>query len=153
DFEPKGPPPDRDSAPMRFATAADIRRMVCQTPWPWEGWIPPARIVGIAAYEGVGKTRFALDLARRVWHGREWPDGQPMTLPSLTPTIWVCADGQQDDIAETLPAFGLPDEAVVFPASPDEPYDGTSLDDPEMVRQGGTLESAIVAVKPAFLII
>ena len=37
----------------------------------------------------------------------------------------------------TATAFGLPDEAVIFPTTPDEPTGGTDLDDIEMIRPGG----------------
>ena len=72
--------------------------------------------MGIAAGEGVGKTRFGLDIARRMYLKLPWHDGQPMTFPAGTQTIWVCADGHQDEIAKALPALGLPDDAIVFPA-------------------------------------
>jgi hypothetical protein len=93
--------------------------------WTWEGWIPAARVFGIAAFEGTGKTRLALDLHRRAYLGLNWPDNQPPTLTPGRPALWLCSDGHQDELAELLPAFGLPDEAVVFPAPPDEPYAGT----------------------------
>jgi len=70
-----------------------------------------------------------------------------------TPTLWLCADAQQDELAETVAAFGLPDEAVVFPTSPEEPYGGTDLDDPELIGPGGILETAIATVKPGLVFI
>ncbi len=91
--------------------------MMAQVRWRWEGWIPATRIVGIAAGEGVGKTRFALDLARRIFLGLEWPDGQPPSYPAGTKTLWVCADGHHDEIADALPSLGLPDDAVVSSTS------------------------------------
>ncbi|MGO8903935.1 MAG: AAA family ATPase, partial [Isosphaeraceae bacterium] len=151
DQRPDQPPPE-DETP-RFATVADIRRLMAGIRWLWEGWIPTSRIVGIAASEGTGKTRFGLDLARRLWHGLEWPDGQRATVPVRTPTLWLCADAQQDELAETMPAFGLPDESVVFPTTPEEPYGGTDLDDPELISPGGILETAIATVKPGLVFV
>jgi hypothetical protein len=148
DCDPMGPVPIQQ--PQAFATAADIRRMMAQIRWDWEGWIPKARIIGIASLEGIGKTRFLLDLARRIYLGLCWPDGQPATFPAGTKTIWLCADGHQDEIAEALPLFGLPDEAIVFPAPPDDPYANTNLDSPETLQW---LDKAIAAVKPALVII
>jgi len=118
DIDPLKPPPTA-SGPQ-FATAADLHRVATGTRWVWDGWIPTACVVGIASPEGTGKTRFALDLVRRVWLGMPWPDGQPMTL-AQAPTLWVCSDGHHDEIAENLAALGLPDEAIVFPAPPDDP--------------------------------
>src|SRR5690606_33150655 len=84
--DPLGPPPEAPAAP-RFATVADVRRMLSETRWTWPGWIPSGRIIGIGGFEGTGKTRFALDLARRIWNGEPWPDGQDATLPARTPTL------------------------------------------------------------------
>jgi len=136
--------------PQTFATAADVRRIMAQIRWEWELWFPKSRIVGIAAGEGIGKTRFALDLARRIWLKEPWPDGQPMTFPAYTPTLWLCSDGHQDEIAEALPLLGLPDEAIVFPAPPDDPYANTDLDAPDTLKW---LDQAIAAAKPGIVFI
>jgi hypothetical protein len=129
-IDPEGPPPETE-APDWPATLADVRRVMSDAEWLWPQFIPAARITGIAAFEGVGKTRFAMDLARRVWFGLPWPDGQPATLPEGTRTLWLCADGQQDDLAATARAFGIPDDAVILNTTPDDPYGGTELDDPD----------------------
>jgi hypothetical protein len=107
----------------------------------------------VAAFEGTGKTRFLMDLARRCWHGLDWPDGQRPTFPPHTPSLWLCSDGQQAELLDLMSAFDLPDEAVYFPTSPDEPWGGTSLDDQEMVKPGGTLETAIATIKPGLTFI
>jgi hypothetical protein len=139
--------------PVRFATVADIRRLIATTSWTWELWIAANRIFGVGGFEGTGKTRFFMDLVRRIWHGLEWPDGQKATLPPRTPSLWLCSDGHHDELVELLPAFDLPDEAVVFPATPEEPYEGTDLDQPDLIKPGGILETAIATVKPGLVII
>jgi hypothetical protein len=149
DARPMDPAPPVDP-PRRFATCADIGRMQSAAAWVWKGWLPSARVVGIAAGEGVGKTRFALDLGRRVWHGEPWPDGQIVTLPPKSPTIWVAADGQHDELSSTLADLSMPPEAIVFPAAPDDPYGGTSLDEDETWT---ALDEACAALKPAFIVV
>ena len=120
--------------------------MQSTTAWVWKGWLPSCRVVGIAAGEGVGKTRLALDLGRRVWHGEPWPDGQIMTpLPPKSPTIWVAADGQHDELSSTLTDLSMPPEAIVFPADWDDPYGGTSLDEDETWI---ALDEACRVIKP-----
>ena len=141
--DPLGPAPQVQ--PAAFATVADVRKIMASVRWLWEGWIPASRVVGIASLEGTGKTRFGLDLCRRVWNGMPWPDEQAMTLPPKTPSLWLCADGHHDEIADMLPLFGLPDEAVIFPAPSNDPYTNTSLDDPETLSQ---VDAVIVAHKP-----
>jgi len=59
--------------------------------------------------------------------------------------LWLCADGQHDEIVDMLPEFGLPDESVVFPAPADDPYANTSLDEKETLEE---IEQAIIAHKP-----
>lgn len=136
--DPLGPAPQAQA--VGFATAADVRKIMTSIRWHWDGWIPASRILGLASLEGVGKTRLALDLCRRVWHGKPWPDGQAMTLAKGTPSLWLCADGHHDEIADMLPLFGLPDEAVIFPSPSNDPYTNTCLDDP------GTLEQIDAAI-------
>ena len=147
--DPMGPPPVI-KPPRRFATCADVMRLETTAPWTWKAWLPSARVVGIAAGEGVGKTRLAMDLARRVWHGEPWPDGQPMTLPPESPTLWVAADGQHTELAQSLPAMNMPPEAIIFPTTPDDPFGGVSLDEPETLE---ALGEAVRIHRPAFVVV
>jgi hypothetical protein len=149
DCKPEGPPPEAETA-ARPATLADLRKVMAKFQWLWDLYIPAARIAGIAAFEGVGKTRFAMDLARRLWSGLPWPDGQAATLPERTPTLWVCADGQQDDLAAAAEALGLPDEALYFNTTPEKPYGGTELDTPE---DRDRLEGFIGQVRPGLVFV
>lgn len=150
DADPLGPPPIDAAPTRRFATCADVLTLETSVPWAWEGWLPSNRIVGIAAGEGVGKTRLTMDLARRVWHGLEWPDGQAMTLPSKSPTLWVAADGQQGELAMALPLLDMPPESIIFPTPSDDPYGGNSLDDDDTLK---ALDEAVRIHKPAFVIV
>jgi hypothetical protein len=126
DVDPLGPQPSIQAP--QFATAADIRKIMASVRWHWEGWIPASRVVGLASLEGVGKTRLAMDLCRRVYIESTWPDGQKITISKGTPSLWLASDGQHDEIVDTLSEFGLPDEAIIFPSLPDDPYGNTSLD-------------------------
>ena len=147
--DPMGPPPVIEP-PRRFATCADVMRLETTAPWTWEAWLPSARVVGIAAGEGVGKTRLAMDLARRVWHGEPWPDNQPMTLQPESPTLWVAADGQHTELAQSLPTMNMPPEAIIFPTAPDDPFGGVSLDEPETLK---ALGEAVEIHRPAFVVV
>ena len=151
DADPLGPPPPANQGP-RFATIADVLRQQTTAGWTWQGFVPSARTIGIAAPEGTGKTRVALDLCRHMWHGPPltWPDGQTITSPPGTPSLWLCADGHHDEIAETATAFGLPSEAIVFPAPESDPFANTSLDDPDTWK---ALDAAIATVRPWCLFI
>jgi len=148
DRDPLGPPPS-EIATIQFATAADLHQVETGTRWVWDGWIPAACVVGVASPEGVGKTRLALDISRRVWNQLPWPDGQPMTS-AQAPTLWLCADGHHHEIAEAMPALGLPNESIIFPAPSSDPYANTSLDASET---WDWLTKAIASVRPAFTFI
>ena len=153
DQDPTRPPPTAATATgHKFATAADVRAVQTAAGSTWEGFIPSAKIFGIAAPEGVGKTRFCLDLCRRAWHGPPltWPDGQTIALPPHTPSLWLSADGHHDEVVGTMADFGLPDEAVVFPAPKDEPYANASLDDKDTWKW---VDDAVATVRPWCLFI
>jgi hypothetical protein len=126
------------------------RPIPIDNPWAWEGWIPFARISGVAAAEGIGKTRFVLDLACRAWHGEPWPDSQPMKFTPESPSLWVAANGQQDELAQALPMLGMPPESIVFPTAPEDPYGGTSLDEAETIE---AIDEACRIHRPAFLVV
>ncbi len=138
------PPPPVDK-PVEYATVADIRKTMAVIRWNWEGWIPAVRLLGLASLEGTGKTRTAMDLHRRVYRHLPWPDGQEMTLPKESPAIWMCADGQHEEIADLVKEYDLPDSSVIFPASCDDPWENTSLDDSETLA---SLHNVIAARKP-----
>src|SRR5271157_6098772 len=129
DIDPLSPaPPAATAAP--FATLADVAKIVSAQPWLWKGWLALGVLNAVAADPGVGKTRFALDLARRLWDALPWPDEQPNELPAETRTLWVQGDRNFAEMLQAARDFGLPDEAVTLGSSPDEPFGSLNLDDP-----------------------
>ncbi len=149
DADPSGPPPEAD--PDRsFATLADIARIVSDQPWVWKGWIARGVLNVVASEPGTGKTRFALDLARRLWLGTAWPDGQPNDMPEGTRTLWVQGDRNFAEMLTAARAFGLPDRAVALGSSPDDPTGSLDLDDPETLA---ALSGRIQAAAPALVVI
>jgi hypothetical protein len=143
-----------EEPPIVLATAADILRLASSTQWTWKGWIEDSALSGLAAFEGIGKTRLFMDLNRRIYHAMPWPDGQPPSFSQGTVCMWICADGHQREIAEMAAPFGIPLDAIVFPSlDRNQPYDGTRLDDLELVREGGILETAITIAKPGLVFI
>lgn len=147
--DPEAPPPE-STGPRRPACLSDLRRVLSTTSWVWEGWIPQSRLTGVGAFEGVGKSRFGLDLARRIWNALEWPDGQGSSFPAGTPTLWLPCDGNQDDLLEAAESMGLPDHAVYFNTLPENPYGGTDLDDVETLA---ALEEFVTSSRPGIVFI
>jgi hypothetical protein len=135
-IDPNGPAPPAAIA-VTFATLADVAKIVSAQPWLWNGWLALGVLNAIAADPGVGKTRFALDLARRLWFGLPWPDYQPATLPAGTRTLWVQGDRNFAEMLQAARDFGLPDEAVALGSSPDDPFGSLDLDDPDTLAALG----------------
>jgi hypothetical protein len=133
DADPLGPAPSL-TADRWPASALDLDQVAFGVQWAWPGWIPRGRVSGVGGFEGTGKTRFALDLARRAYHGLPWPDGQPMTLPPGSKSLWICGDGHQEEIAGAARKMNLPLNAVLFNASPEDPCTGVDLDDPAAIE-------------------
>ena len=131
DVNPLEPAPETDETPDRCATLADLRRLVADTRWPWPGWLAAGVLNALAADPGTGKTIMAADLARRLWFGLPWPDGQPATFPEKTRTLWVPGDRTFGQLLDLARAYGLPDEAMLLNASPSDPTAGLDLDDPD----------------------
>jgi hypothetical protein len=132
------------------ASLADVRRLVGDRKWLWEGWIVEAHLTVLAAKPGVGKTRLALDLCRRMWAADAWPDGTLAARPPGTPSLWVAADRNHAEIAYAARDFGLPDDAVLFNAPPLDPFGGLNLDEAGDVAD---LARRIERARPGLLII
>ena len=149
--DPTGPPPEAEGDPTPcFATLADIARIVSAQPWLWREWIAAGVLNALASEPGTGKTRFALDLARRLWFGLPWPDDQPNPLPKGTRTLWVQGDRNFAEMLQAARDFGLPDEAVVLNAPAHNPTEGLDLDDPATLA---ALAGRIIAARPALVVI
>jgi AAA domain len=149
--DPSGPPPEESppEAPPR-ANLSHIRRLIAETAWSWPGWLAGGVLNTLASHPGEGKTILAMNLARILWNGWPWPDGATNTLPAGTKTLWVPGDRHYPQLIELAERYGLPDEAMVFNASADEPAAGYDLDDGATLD---ALEAAIADVHPGLVIV
>lgn len=132
DVDPRGlAPAVEGEGDASFSTLADVMKIMAEQVWLWLGWLPAAVLTAIAAEPGTGKTRFVLDLARRLWFGLRFPDGQDNPHPEKTRTLWVPGDQNHAELVTAARDFGLPPEAVVIAAPPDNPFGCLDLDDPQ----------------------
>lgn len=144
------PAPEAAPRPVRLATAADLIAAGAGITWLWRGWIARGVLTLLAAESDTGKTRFCLDLARRVNLGLPWPDGQPADATPGARTLWVAADSQHSELADATVAHRMDPWALVLNTTPDDLYGGTELATDEQFAQ---LEANIDEVRPAFVII
>lgn len=153
-MDPLGPPPDPESETGdddRCATLAELRLLVSNTAWPWPGWLAGGALNALAADPGVGKTTVGMELARRLWFGEPWPDGQENPFPTESRTLWIPGDRHYGQLIDLAGAYGLPDEAVMFnaPLSNAEAMN-LELDDAAALD---ALKRRIVANRPAIVIV
>jgi hypothetical protein len=146
--------PDAPSLPIvdfdDVATVADLIRAGASLRWDWPEWIQRGVLNVIAAEAGCGKTRFLMDLIRRVRHGLPWPDGRPiLDLPRDFRVLWVVSDNVHDEISSLCKAFDVV-ENVFINASKSDPFGGIMLDDKEAL---GFLEARIKVVKASWVVV
>ncbi len=131
-INPEEPLP-ADTCLRSYATLADVAKTVSSQPWLWNGWLAQGVLNVLASDPGIGKTRFSLDLARRLHYQLPWPDGQPNILPAGSRTLWVQGDRNFAEMLQATRDFGVPHESVLLGSSPDEPFGSLDLDDPETI--------------------
>jgi hypothetical protein len=117
----------------RAAHLGDLAAASGASRFVWTNWITRAHFTLLSSNPKIGKTRFALELAKRVYFALIWPDGQPPTFPAGTPTLWVCGDRHQEELRDLANEYGLPQEAILLNALPQEPWGGWDLDSPDNV--------------------
>jgi hypothetical protein len=148
-IDPTGPPPEAEPV-GRCATLADLRRLVADDQWLWKGWLAAGVLNALAADPGTGKTVMAADLARCLWFGLDWPDGQSNPLPAGTRTLWVPGDRHYPQLISLAEKYALPDEAMIFNAPASDPAAGLDLDDPAELQ---ALAERSQAERPGLVIV
>jgi hypothetical protein len=150
DARPTGPPPERDEGTIAGANLGHIRRLVESQPWLWPGWLAGGAMTALASDAGIGKTLLALTLARAIWTGGRWPDGQENPLPAKTKTLWVPGDQHYHQLLEVGHAYGIPDEAILLNRPAHDPIGDLDLDDQGAVE---ALARRIEADAPGLVIV
>ena len=148
--DPMAPCPAPQSQPIAFATLADVARLMAAQRWLWRGWLGLGVLNAVASDPGIGKTRFGLDIARRLHGALLWPDGQANPYPVGTRTLWIQGDRNFAEMLQCSRDFGLPDDAVVLGSSPADPLGSLDLDDPDNISAIG---DRIIAAKTPVAII
>jgi hypothetical protein len=149
-IDPAGPPPATDAPPEDTATLADLREQMAGAKWDWKGWIASTVLNAIAADPGTGKTLLAVWLARCLWTGDAFPDGQDNPFPAGTVTLWVAGDRHFQQLLDLAAGYGLPDEAMLFNAAKSNATAGLDLDDADELA---ALERRIRRHRPGAVVV
>lgn len=88
-----------------FESLAQIEPYLPPITWLWEKWIPKGFMTLVGATPKTGKSWFALDLARIVINGGEWPDGQ--TAGGGGSVVWVEAEAVAQITSERARSLGV----------------------------------------------
>jgi hypothetical protein len=129
---PADPPPEPETE-RRTAHLGDLAAANEAGRFVWPRWIVRGHVTLLTSDPKIGKTMICLELAKRVYRGESWPDGQKATFDEGRKSLWVCGDRHQDELRDLALAYGLPLEAVLLNADPETPYGGVVLDDAETI--------------------
>jgi hypothetical protein len=142
------------------ATIDDLIRKGAEIRWLWFKWFQLGVLTALAAEGGAGKTRFCVDIVRRVQNAIDglpsfWPDNTPIDIPAdWTPqravSFWVLADNNHDEFVTLTQSFGIRSEHARLNASRAEPYEGVTLQSSQDLID---LEARIEAVRPLLVFI
>jgi hypothetical protein len=132
------------------ADLATIRRHCSEREYFWRWWIAKRALTLIDGKPGVGKSRFILELLRRVVCALQWPDATNQTMPPETRFLWLAADGNFDQIVEVATEFELPDTSIIFPGCEDHPFDHTDLTAAATLQ---IIEARVEKYRPAAVVI
>jgi len=151
DQDPKGPAPVVQSAsPRRAARLSDLASASASGRFVWPNWIVRAHFTLISSNPKCGKTRFGMEVSKRVYNASSWPDGQPAAFPAGTTSLWVAGDRHQEELRDMATEYGLPHDALCLNALPEEAYGGWDLDNSDNVK---LLAELIEIEKPGLVFI
>jgi len=135
----------------RFVPYPSLEDMASRLPpleWLWPGWIPRGMVTLLGAAPGAGKSLLALDLARRLIHGPDFPDGAPVACPGSTVVV-VDAEGTPALLNERAAAWRI-DRRFLYLLHADEPGIGVDLGVPDDQQ---ALRSMCSRLRPALVIV
>jgi len=141
-------PDPRD--PEDWAHVGDLESMCLNVPWVWEGWILGGALTLLAADPGVGKTRFAFDLFRRIANNLPWPDGKPMNVHPGSKFVVLAADNQHAEFPALCKDFNIPREQVRLTAKVKDMFGGTMLESKADLEH---FEACLEALKPSLVFV
>ena len=124
----------------------ELKRMVRSTTWTWPGWVAEGHITVLAGESGVGKSWFALALAKAAAMGLPWPDEQEGPDGEAL-VFWLETEGRHAVLVERAEKMGLDPDSLAFMPQPLRTY---HIDEPEEFE---VLSRVVEQVKPRLLVV
>jgi len=138
---------DDGSDALGSKSLADLSPDLKPVEWLWPGWIPLGMLSLLGARPGAGKSYLALDLARRIIQGLDWPDGAPATRPGSN-VVYVEAENVARLLNTRADAWEM-DTTRLYPMLPKP---GGMIDFTELECQDELIELCHAA-KPALVVV
>lgn len=131
-----------------FPSLEEIADTLQPVSWLWQPWLPLGMLTLLAAQQGTGKSMLALDLARRIIEGEQWPDGAPMTRPGAN-VIYVDGERIPSVHNDRAVAWKMPRRQLYMLLAAEE--DGLLALESEKYQE--TLAQMVFRLEPALVII
>lgn len=110
----------------KYATLADVARIVRDTRWLIRGWLPRGYVTVLFGHPEAGKTSLAIQMLRQLQLGEPWPDGE--ACERIEHAVWVDTEAAHGNLSEKAAAWGIDIDRVFMSAPPDDPLREFRLD-------------------------
>ena len=98
-----------------YTTAVTLDKVVAQTTWLWDNWIPNGYVTILAAEPGTGKSGLALWLVHSYLDGRPWPDaGEVPRDPATRKVLWLETDDCHGALRDRIATWDVRADAIVM---------------------------------------
>lgn len=94
-------------------TWADLAAVIPQIEWMWRPWLPRGLLTLLVGESGSGKSGLALELAKRIIQGGNWPDGTP--IGERGEIVWAETEAAQAVNLDRAKDWGVNLNRVIIP--------------------------------------
>jgi hypothetical protein len=138
----------RNPGPDAYPPASKVLATLPDVKWMWPSWVPRSLVTILAASPGTGKSYFALDIARRICQGSEFPDGSP--IEQSANVLFVDAENRPGLLKPRLSVWAPPEllDRFYLMLANAETW-GINLDGPDQIR----FLDMMWKIKPALVIV
>lgn len=140
--------PGKNRSAEGLSTLEELGKTLKPITWVWKNWVLRGLLSMVGAVSGVGKSFFALDLARSIIMRQPFPDGQQPDPDRATRVLYVDAEMVPQILYQRARAWEL-DLAKLYVLLPEE----SAILDLDKPAGRSRLTNAIEASEPELVII